>query len=652
VDESKSDGNVALAALLSDMQAVERSLEQSSVPAGQLRAHIQKWQRLVSALGRQSTQVTDLELLFDSIGLLNSSLDLKETLQAAMSSLFKIIGAERCCLMLFDEEGHPEVEIACSRDKGNIAASELEFSHTVVNDVLKSGEVVLTSNAQLDPRFASHDSVVGYQLRSILCVPLRTRERVIGALYLDNRMRNGAFSSSDVPLVVAFASQAAIAIENARLFEAERKQRELAEALGKAAAIINSTLELEQVLDNILEQVERVVPGDNFNIMLLDNDVARTVRWRGYRAQPERAYIADLRMPVAGFPYLREMMRTRKPVVVPHTLADPLWVPAEGSEWRLSYVGAPLRVADQVMGFLNVTGSRPGQFNATDAARLEIFAHYAATAIVNARLYQELYRRADELKSTVSRLKELDRLKNEFLQNVSHELRTPVAVIQGYLSLLESGELGDLRPEQREAVSIINRRVQALSNMVRDITLILEIQSRPLQVEPLPLEELVRAVVHEYTPVAERAGLKLSLEMPPSLAPVAGSPYYLYRALGHLLENAVKFTPAGGLVKVRLLQGGDQVQIQVSDTGIGIALEEHGRIFERFYQVDGSATRRYSGLGLGLAVVKEVVEAHGGRVNVESEVGKGSVFTISLPVVRNEQPAGAGAYAPTPAEIV
>jgi len=106
------------------------------------------------------------------------------------------------------------------------------------------------------------------------------------------------------------------------------------------------------------------------------------------------------------------------------------------------------------------------------------------------------------------------------------------------------------------------------------------------------------------------------------------------------------------LVKVRLLQGGDQVQIQVSDTGIGIALEEHGRIFERFYQVDGSATRRYSGLGLGLAVVKEVVEAHGGRVNVESEVGKGSVFTISLPVVRNEQPAGAGAYAPTPAEIV
>jgi len=651
VDESKTDSSRALAALLSDMQAVEKSLEHSSMPARQLRAHLQEWQRLALALGRQSTRVADLKLLFDSIVLLNSSLDLKETLQAAVSSLFRIVRAERCCLMLLDEEGHPEVEIACSRDKGNIVASELEFSHTVVDNVVRSGEVVLTSNAQLDPRFAGHDSIVGYQLRSILCVPLRARDRVTGALYLDNRMRNGAFSSSDVPLVVAFAGQVAIAIENARLFEAERKQRELAEALGKAAAIVNSTLELEQVLDNILEQVARVLPGDNFNIMLLDNDVARTVRWKGYRAQPERAYIADLRMPVASFPYLQEMMRTGKPVVVPHTLADPLWVPAEGQEWRLSYVGAPLRIADQVVGFLNVTGSRPGRFNATDAARLEIFAHYAATAIVNARLYQELYRRADELKSTVSKLKELDRLKNEFLQNVSHELRTPVAVIQGYLGLLESGELGDLRPEQREAVSIINKRVQALSNMVRDITLILEIQSRPLQMEPLLLEELVGAVVHEYTPAAERAGLKLSLEMPLSLSPVAGSHYYLYRALGHLLENAVKFTPAGGLINVRLLQVGDQVQIQVSDTGIGIALEEQGRIFERFYQVDGSATRRYSGLGLGLAVVKEVVEAHGGRVNVESEVGKGSVFTISLPVMRNELPSGPGSSALTLAEV-
>lgn len=633
-DANKAGNGAALAALLSDMEEVERRLKQSPImPVEELRAHIREWRRLALTLTRQSLQGAGWQLLLGNIGLLNSSLDLKETLQIAMNSLFEITQAEHCCLVLFDEEGNAEVEIACSRDRGSIEASELEFSHTVVQDVMRRGQVVLTTNAQLDPRFSGHDSIVGYQLRSILCVPLQVRDRVIGALYLDNRMRNGAFSPSDALLLGAFADQAAIAIENARLFEAERKQRELAEALGKAAAVVNSTLDLEQVLDNILEQVERVVPGNNFNIMLLEDGIARTVRWRGYREQPEQAHIVNLRMPVTEFPYLQEMVKTGKPVVVPHTLADPLWIPAEGREWRLSYVAAPLRIADRVVGFLNVTGTTPGQFKAPDGERLEVFAHYAATALENARLYQELRRHAGELASTVSRLQELDRLKNEFLQTVSHELRTPVAVIQGYLSLLESSDLGELRPEQREAVTIISRRVRALTNLVRDVTLILEIQSRSFQREPFVLGELIQAIVNEYVPAVERAGLTLSLEMPPSPTAVVGSTYYLRRAFEHLLENAIKFTPAGGSVRVRLSRQGEWVRVQVSDTGIGIAPEQRARIFERFYQVDGSATRQYGGMGLGLAVVKEVVEAHGGTLSVESEVGKGSIFTVSLPVL-------------------
>lgn len=634
MEANRADGETTLIALLSDMGKVEKRLEQSPcIPSAELVAHIREWRRLVLALARHSFKETGWQLLLNIIGLLNSSLDLKETLHLAMSSLFDITQAEHCCLMLFGEDGHVDVEIACSRERGPIEATELEFSHTVVQDVMQSGQAVLTTNAQLDPRFAGHDSVVSYQLRSILCVPLRIRDRVVGALYLDNRIRNGAFSSSDVLLLTAFADQVAIAIENARLFEAERKQRELAEALGKAAAVVNSTLDLEQVLDNILEQVARVVPGDNFNIMLLENDVARTVRWRGYRAQPEQEHISDLRMPVADFPHLLEMVRTGRPVLVPHTLADPLWVPANGHEWRLSYVAAPLRIAERVVGFLNVTGVRPGQFSPLDAERLEVFAHYAATAIENARLYQELRRHASELASTVSKLKELDRLKNEFLQTVSHELRTPITVIQGYLGLFESGELGELQPEQREAVAIINRRARALSNLVRDVTLILEIQSRSFQKEPFFLEELVRTVVNEYKPMAERAGLKLSVEIPPWPTPVAGSTYYLHRAFEHLLDNAVKFTSSGGTIGVRMSRQGKWARVQVADTGIGIAPEQRSRIFERFYQVDGSATRRYGGMGLGLAVVKEVIEAHGGTLDVESEVGKGSTFTVCLPVL-------------------
>jgi two-component system phosphate regulon sensor histidine kinase PhoR len=175
------------------------------------------------------------------------------------------------------------------------------------------------------------------------------------------------------------------------------------------------------------------------------------------------------------------------------------------------------------------------------------------------------------------------------------------------------------------------RQAQVLGALVEDITLSLAAKARSFNKEPVPMDDLVLAGADDFRVAVERADLSLIAEVQPQLPMVLGEPFYLRRVLDNLLSNAIKFTPEGGKITLKLSQKDDCVLLQVCDTGIGIPPVEQRHIFERFYQVDGSARRKYGGMGLGLALVKEIVEAHGGAVGVESKVGEGSTFTVSLP---------------------
>jgi adenylate cyclase len=235
----------------------------------------------------------------------------------------------------------------------------------------------------------------------------------------------------------------------------------------------------------------------------------------------------------------------------------------------------------------------------------------------------------------VARLQELDRLKSEFIQNASHELRMPLALILGYAEMLDMGEMGELEPEQREAVGVITRRARMLRDLVEDITFILQAETNLPDPEPVRLDELTLAVVKEFQIAVQEAGLTLRTDIARGLPPVYASPTYMRRVMDNLIGNAIKFTPEGGAITISGWREGDCVALEVSDTGIGIPADKLDHVFERFYQVDGSATRRYGGVGLGLALMKEVVEAYGGRVAVDSEMDVGSTFTAILPTCRD-----------------
>lgn len=226
---------------------------------------------------------------------------------------------------------------------------------------------------------------------------------------------------------------------------------------------------------------------------------------------------------------------------------------------------------------------------------------------------------------------ELNDLQFSIIENISHELRAPLAVVLGFSEMLQNGDMGSLEPQQRDAVVAIVSHAQQLHTVVERIGTLMEVRAQTeADTAPTALGDLVTAVVETRRPAAAQAGLELEARVEQGLPLVAGNPLQLKQAADCLLDNALKFTTRGGRVEVRAYSESGAVCLAVTDTGIGMEAEELEHIFDPFYQVGGSPTRRYGGLGLGLTVAKAVVDAHGGELEVQSRPGAGSQFTVRL----------------------
>lgn len=319
---------------------------------------------------------------------------------------------------------------------GDVGHPTLPMSHALVEDLRYLGQPLL----RLQPPSTLPDEARVFLDRHgvELSIPLIVGDKLVGVYSLGSKLSGNAYSGDEIRLLHLLGRQAAVAVENSRLFEAEREQRRLAEALQKAAEVVSSTLELDQVLDRILEQVERVVVGDAFNIMLISGGIAQVVRSRGYEQLLADEPIASLQMPVVDYPSLTRMMQTGKPLVIPDTASDPDWVQRAGWEWLRSYVSAPIQVAGQTVGFLNVDRTQLGQVGSADARRLEAFAHHAATALQNARLYAETQKQLGEQTAlreagaAISSTLELETVLSRIAQQMSLAVDATSAYICGF----------------------------------------------------------------------------------------------------------------------------------------------------------------------------------------------------------------------------
>lgn len=468
-------------------------------------------------------------------------------------------------------------------------------------------------------------------MRSELCVPLKIGERIIGVINAESSVAND-FTDADERLLSTFAGQLSTAIEKARLFEAERRRAAELEALRQASLHLTSNLDLQAVLEAILIHAIQLIHADTAHLFLYDGE--HLTFGTALETDDEnnltvvRSHEREFDTPRPGG-ITQTVASTGERVVIPDVSAHPLF---RSRPWDGAIIALPLRNGEQVCGVMNIsfTGG-PHQFDENELRILELLADQASIALVNARLYAESQDRATVLAETLRQREELARLEAEFVQNVSHELRTPLSIIRGYIEMLDSGDLGPVPPEQVIPISIVARRVIMLSKLVDDLTAVLETEARETRKEAVNLLELARKAQEDFESAARQAEVTLRVDLPEALPAVMGNSSHLYRVFDNLIGNAIKFTPAGGEVGMKIWQEGDSDLIEVSDTGVGIPADQMGRIFERFYQVDGSTTRRYGGTGLGLALVKEITEAHGGCVSVQSTPEVGSKFLVRLP---------------------
>jgi GAF domain-containing protein len=352
--------------------------------------------RLIQAAERQAQE---LALLHDGAVAVSSSLQMEEVLSAIASQLGQALQASSVYICSWDEVTAASTVLAQWLQPGiDLGESDLgqtydlrDYPATIQALTERRSLVLLATDPDLDPR--DREEAERYGWRSHLIVPFVSQGVVIGYAEIWETRWERHFTEAEVRISQTLAADAAVAIERARLFEAEKRQRELAEALQEAAATVSSTLDLVEVLDRILEQTTRVVCGDACNIMLIEGEYSQVVRWLGYERLGVAGDVANMSLKTAQYPSLAQMLQSGEPWVVSDTAADSQWFNLQGWEWLRSYVGVPIRVAGRTVGFLNVDGSRPGQFTEAEGRQLQTFADHAATAIQNARLFDEALRR-------------------------------------------------------------------------------------------------------------------------------------------------------------------------------------------------------------------------------------------------------------------
>jgi len=262
----------------------------------------------------------------------------------------------------------------------------------------------------------------------------------------------------------------------------------------------------------------------------------------------------------------------------------------------------------------------------------------SALQAANRNLEQRVRDRTAELNEALRRLSELNQMKANFVANISHELRTPLTHVKGYLELLVTESLGAISKEQRHALLVTQRSTGKLESIIEDL-IMFSLASRgemSMKLASVDIRRLVSLVVKSSLPKAEDRGVQVLAAVPDGIPPVQADSEKLGWVIGQLLDNAIKFTPSGGNVVVTLREEGNNlVQVSVTDTGIGIPADRLQEIFEPFHQLDGSSTRHYGGTGLGLSLVRQIIESHGSMLDVQSMEGKGSTFKFPLLAVRD-----------------
>ncbi len=656
------------------------------------------------------------------------TLNLDQILEKVLDILQKAFGYHNCAILLADEETG-ELEVKAARGYLQDAAGRVRLKigqEGIVGWVVAHKTALNVPDVRQDPRYVEGVPAT----RSEVAVPMIAGDRVIGALDVQ-RPEVNAFNDDDLRVLSSVAAQAAVAVERARLYSAERRRVQESSTLLAIAQALSSTLDLTEVLKRVACSTAQACGANRCSILLLSQDRRELIPIMSQFASGEvdrelwTAFKERYAEAVDEFPILQEVIRERKPVILDGSAMSVMpskWVAPFGI---VSLLMVPLISKDEVIGLMALDQVEEGRRFTEEQVNLALtIGTHAAMAIENARLHTTIAEERAKLEAIIggtndavivtdtqnrvllmnqaarkafnvetvpepgrsleevvsderllalfarseageealaeeiplsdgrtlyasltpvaevgriavmqdiTYLKELDKMKSDFVSTVSHDLRSPLANISGYAILLP--EAGELNEVQQEFVERIKLSVAKMTTLIDNLLDLGKIEARVgMEMEPCQLAAIIRGVVESVRERAKAKGIILQLDLPSELPLVLGNRVRLDQVVNNLLGNAIKFTSEGGRVTVSAREDKGEVVVEVKDTGIGIAPEDQVHLFEKFYRVSSEETKDIEGTGLGLAIVKSIVEGHGGRVWVKSQPGQGSTFGFALPV--------------------
>lgn len=396
--------------------------------------------------------------------------------------------------------------------------------------------------------------------------------------------------------------------------------------LVEVSVIINSTLDLRSLLTVIMDHTAEITGAESASVLLYDRQENQL---HFLAATTTSSVVKDLlKIPVPMDGSLAgAILRENRLIALDDVSSDPRHFRAADSRSGFdtrSLIGVPMYYKNEPIGVLEAVNKKLGQWTDEDQRSMKILASQAAVAIQNARLVERLRKAYDELD-------QLDKLKNDFIAIASHELRTPLSVILGYATILKEDAQSDA---SAHATAVMNSALR-MRNLIEDMTNLryIKMGQTDLEREHIPLAAIFQSAQNDVQSMVEAKGHTLTVDMPPMSLVVVVDRIKLGMAITNLLNNANKFTPSGGQIRLSYQRKPRAVWITVQDTGVGIPQDQLERIFEEFHQVEDHMTRRHGGMGLGLAIAKAFVAAHGGSIWAESDgPGRGSTFTINLPL--------------------
>ncbi|MBN1311230.1 MAG: GAF domain-containing protein [Anaerolineae bacterium] len=578
-------------------------------------------------------ELTTVNLISQAVSRAETLNDLYDVVATQLQHTF---GAQHGFLAVSAEKDMIQLPIFMEDGQRVPPIGAIPIGQGLTNYVLKTREVLLINENVQEKAQKLDAQISGTIPKSLLAVPLLLGDEIIGVLSIQDPDREYAYNETHVRQLTTLAAYISVKIRNAELLEeAQRRASELGFLFNITRSAV-ATTELDEALSNVTNILLSEISGAEAAIIHL-------ISPEGNMLEPHAAvgFGRDIavRYPQIEFgeTIIGMVASEGDPQITPDAQDDPRY--AEFDDRIRAALVVPLKTGVESVGVLTLASSEPDVFGERELRLLEAASSTLTAIIQNARLLDQITRANEQLR-------ELDKLKGQFLANMSHELRTPLNSIIGFSRVMLKGIDGPLNDLQSQDLNTIYQSGQHLLGLINDILDISKIEAGKMEIQPdyISVTEIIDGVMATGKGLIKDKPIQIFKEVEADLPNVYGDPVRVRGVLLNLVANAAKFTHEGSITIRAMYKDYDaetgesaRVQIDVVDTGIGIAEEDIGKLFQAFSQVDGSTTRQVGGTGLGLAISRQFIEMHGGRMWVESEKGVGSIFSFTIPLHTQKQ---------------